>query len=540
MLPNELAFFAMKIKHLIQKSSIPVVAPYTGIDVIESLLRKHLHLVVKDGESFIGVLTPKDILVAHKRLAIDCIQEKPTLDVDCEINRALILMKEAQENVLPVCKGTDFLGIVTHEAISEYLLEYRSEIKREVARHNKELSDLNKRLCCEIQARDMAEQKLVKAKHKAELNSDTKTSFIRNMSHELRSPLNAIIGFSDLLLNAYAGDLNNLQQNYLERIYKAGKYLLDLVNDLLDLSLIEQNQLRLEVIKFDLAAALHTVIDMHQAEAQENAITIVREIEIPTEIFGDRKRIIQVTTNLLTNAIKFTPKGGEIGVRAQQQEDHVTIAVWDTGAGIAKEDQATIFDEFKKPSNSPRHKRSGTGLGLAIAKKIVENHRGTIAVTSEFGKGSEFSFTIPQNLGGIKVEDSNDDISQLKPKPTYLLVEDDFQSRELIKIIFNMEGVNIFTADSGEAAIQCASTNKLDAILLDIGLPDMTGYRVQEELRAYPKTSMIPIIAVTAYAHQEDFADFTARGFAGLITKPIDISEFPAKVKEILDNHCSD
>ena len=224
-----------------------------------------------------------------------------------------------------------------------------------------------------------------------------KSEFLANMSHELRTPLNAVIGFSDVLLERTFGDMNDKQEQYIGIIQSSGRHLLSLINDILDLSKIEAGRMELELTSFDVEMAVDNTVTLVRDRAARHDLTLAVEVEpdLPP-VVGDERKIKQILLNFLSNAVKFTPDGGRIGVRAGRVEGGVEIAVSDTGVGIAPEDQAAIFEEFRQVGTDYVRKREGTGLGLALTKRFVELHGGQIRVESEVGKGSTFTFTLPE------------------------------------------------------------------------------------------------------------------------------------------------
>jgi signal transduction histidine kinase len=247
----------------------------------------------------------------------------------------------------------------------------------------------NVRLFNEIQ--DKSRQLEIANKHKSE--------FLANMSHELRTPLNAIIGFSEVLLERLFGELNAKQEDYLKDIHSSGRHLLSLINDILDLSKIEAGRMELETSTFDLASAVANATTLVRERAQRHAIALEQEVDPKLgEITADERKFKQILVNLLSNAVKFTPDGGRIDVSARCVPNEFVIAVRDTGIGIAAQDQAAVFEEFRQVGRDYTHKQEGTGLGLALTRKFVELHGGRIWVESELGKGSTFTFTIPKVL----------------------------------------------------------------------------------------------------------------------------------------------
>jgi signal transduction histidine kinase len=232
-----------------------------------------------------------------------------------------------------------------------------------------------------------------------EIASQHKSEFLANMSHELRTPLNAIIGFSEVLSERMFGELNEKQDEYLKDIYASGQHLLSLINDILDLSKIEAGRMELELADFHLPQAIDNALVLVRERALRRGIKLEPSIDSHLgEIRGDERKIKQVLLNLLSNAIKFTPEGGRVGVRAEPVDEHVKVAVSDTGVGIAPEDHEAVFEEFRQVGTAEK-KAEGTGLGLALARKFIELHGGRIWVQSQVGVGSTFTFTLPVRHG---------------------------------------------------------------------------------------------------------------------------------------------
>jgi signal transduction histidine kinase len=254
----------------------------------------------------------------------------------------------------------------------------------------------NARLFQEIE--DKSRQLEAASRHKSE--------FLANMSHELRTPLNAILGFSEVLTERMFGDLNPKQEEYLRDIHTSGQHLLSLINDILDLSKVEAGRLELERGRFHLPTALDNALTLVRERATRHGITLDRVIdERVGDIVADKRKVKQILLNLLSNAVKFTPAEGRIGVTATATDEATTISVSDTGVGIAPEDQATIFEEFRQVGRDDARKQEGTGLGLTLAKKFVELHGGQIGVRSQVGQGSTFTFTLPVRPDGTSARE---------------------------------------------------------------------------------------------------------------------------------------
>jgi len=232
--------------------------------------------------------------------------------------------------------------------------------------------------------------------HQLEIANQHKSEFLANMSHELRTPLNAIIGFSEVLIERMFGELNDKQDDYLKDIHSSGRHLLSLINDILDLSKIEAGRMELDVESFDAPAAIGNALTLVRERAQRHGIALQLDVASEVgEIRADERKFKQILLNLLTNAVKFTLDGGRVDVSARLVDGVLQVAVADTGIGIAPEDQAAVFEEFRQVGRHYTNKQEGTGLGLALTKRFVELHGGTLTLVSAPGRGSTFSFTLP-------------------------------------------------------------------------------------------------------------------------------------------------
>ncbi len=240
-------------------------------------------------------------------------------------------------------------------------------------------------------------RELQEANRQLEAASQHKSEFLANMSHELRTPLNAIIGFSEVLLEPMFGSLNEKQAEFLQDILSSGRHLLSLINDILDLSKVEAGRMELHLEPFNLPLAIESAMTLVRERANRHRIALNLAVDDKLgEFVADERKVRQILLNLLSNAVKFTPDGGQVSVTARRADDHVEITVRDTGIGIAPEDQAVIFEAFRQVGRGRGQKREGTGLGLTLAKEYVELHGGKISVQSEVGKGSTFTFTLPE------------------------------------------------------------------------------------------------------------------------------------------------
>jgi len=240
------------------------------------------------------------------------------------------------------------------------------------------------------------ERKVAERTRQLEVANRHKSAFLANMSHELRTPLNAVIGFSEVLQERMFGDMNEKQLEYVNDINESGKHLLSLINDILDLSKIEAGRMELDLSKFHVPSAIGNALTLMRERAGRHLVTLRSAVDEQVgEITGDERKFKQILLNLLSNAVKFTPEGGKVEVRASRLDGKIEIAVADNGIGIAPEDHRAVFEQFRQSGTDYTRKSQGTGLGLALTRKFVELHGGSIRLQSEPGKGSTFSFTLP-------------------------------------------------------------------------------------------------------------------------------------------------
>jgi signal transduction histidine kinase len=347
-------------------------------EVLPALLRRFPRQLLADD-------TPdllRSALRASGVICIDDMQTDPRVPAD-SFSRAHGVGSAA---MVPMRRGEDALGVivVSHRATAAFT-EARIELLKTFA-DQAVIAIENVRLFRELETKS----------RELEAASRHKSEFLANMSHELRTPLNAVIGFSEVLLQRMFGELNDKQDEYLKDIYASGQHLLSLINDILDLSKIEAGRMELAPAPFHLPTALENAVTLVKERAGRHGIVLQVDVDPRLgEVVGDERKIKQVLLNLLSNAVKFTPEGGRISLKASRTDGAVEIAVTDTGIGIAPEDQAAIFEEFRQVGTDETRKQEGTGLGLTLAKKFIELHGGRIWVESELGRGSTFTFTLP-------------------------------------------------------------------------------------------------------------------------------------------------
>ncbi|NUM80567.1 response regulator [bacterium] len=358
-----------------------------------------------------------------------------------------------------------------------------------------------------------------------------KSEFLANMSHELRTPLNAIIGFSELLIEQVTGPVNAEQLQCLRDIHQSGRHLLQLINDILDLSKIEAGKMELYREDFsisDLLTLVHrTVFPMLERKTQK--LIIHNEKSFPF-IYGDSNKIKQILINLLSNAIKFSPPGSTITiVTAMRTEGHqpmFELSVTDQGRGIHEKDQPIIFDEFRQIDGSHTREDSGTGLGLALCKRLIEMHGGKIWVESVVGQGSRFIFQIPQ----IRLDDESWD-STVPTGNTILIAEDDPQSANYMKKILEIEGYSATVVHRGDEVPDAALVRQPMAIILDIMMPGKDGWEVLRDLKSHPKTAHIPVMIVSVVDDKDLAYSLHASDY---FVKPVDRHQLIRRIKTIV------
>jgi protein-histidine pros-kinase len=389
--------------------------------------------------------------------------------------------------------------------------------------------------------RDITERKqyealLEAARREAEEANQAKSEFLSRMSHELRTPLNAILGFSQLLT---LEELQSDQRDSVDHILKAGRHLLELINEVLDISRIEAGRLSLSPEPVSLDEVLRETLDLVRPLAREREVTLKDESRRANlHILADRQRIRQVLLNLLTNAVKYNREAGEVNVSCS---DHVSgrlrIAVTDTGAGITADKISRVFTPFDR-LDAEQTTVEGTGLGLALSKGLIEAMGGTIGVESTPGVGSSFWVELPLTesfLDREAVHGGALDQQVHTQSRTILYIEDNVASAQLMERIFSRwPDIKLISAMQGGIGLELARQHHPDLVLLDLHLPDMQGLEVLQKLRADETTRHIPIMVTSADATPGQIARLRAAGADEYLTKPLDIPHFSERVRELL------
>ena len=395
----------------------------------------------------------------------------------------------------------------------------------------------------DITSRIFAEQDLLQARDMAINASQAKSEFLSKMSHELRTPLNAILGFTQLLEFSNDKSVSNSSDSnnrYAKEIKQAGEHLLNLINEVLDLSRIEANQLKVDNIVIPLVSFLDECTSLVQPLAQKNAIQIIKKYASNEElaVYADPVRLKQVLLNLLSNAIKYNKPAGTIEISTVEPSDcTVMVNVTDTGDGIADDQIDTLFNPFAR---LPQHKKlEGVGIGLSISKRLMELMDGDIGVQSEPGKGCRFWIKI--NSGNMEKADektvdksADDALEQQQHTSTILYIEDNLSNYILVKdILLQRKDYRLIHATTGKSGLEMATKYQPDMILLDLQLPDISGYDIFGELNQLLPNST-PVIAVSADANPVSIKRAIKIGFYEYIAKPFIIQEFLALIDKTI------
>jgi len=392
---------------------------------------------------------------------------------------------------------------------------------------------------------DITEQVL--DKQKAQKAESAKTNFLANMSHEIRTPLNAIIGFTKLLHNV---TLPSKESNYINIIDKSAHNLLGIINDILDLSKIENGSLTYEKISFDPFSEFESITNLFMVNANEKSISLVSFIDplIPQKIIGDPLRVKQVFSNLISNAIKFTPTGGTIfsGIDLLSKDAAsctIRISVQDSGIGIPKEKQKLIFEEFSQADESTSREYGGTGLGLSISNKIIKALGSHIQVESEEGKGSRFFFDIKFETSALDDEKNitAETIHEVRSYTGKILIAEDHEiNQQLIAALLDIRGVEYKFANNGNEAISLFNQEKFDLILMDINMPEKNGLEATIDIIALEKKYNkihTPIVALTANVIEADKQKSMDIGTDEYLYKPIDEKKLDEVFLKYLPTH---
>jgi signal transduction histidine kinase/ActR/RegA family two-component response regulator len=418
--------------------------------------------------------------------------------------------------VLAGAKVILYLVMRSGQASNMALAGVNSSLEQRVASRNVELEATNQKL---------------------EAANRHKTSFLANMSHELRTPLNAILGFSELLIDSTDAQFPiETRQRFLGQIHSSGKHLLGLINDILDLSKIEAGQMELRLQTVSVVEVINQVASTIEPLAAQKRIDLEAHADEAGQIVADEAKLKQMILNLVSNAIKFTPEGGKVNIRATRVADRLEICVSDNGIGVATEDLSLLFKEFQQVDSGANRKQQGTGLGLALTRSFALLHGGDVRVHSELGKGSQFTIDLPvdgpnHNLveppligGGGKATNAS--------QPLVIVVEDDPAAAELLTRQIERAGFRTEIARTGAQAVAMANELKPAAMTLDIMLPDIDGWEVLTRLKRESETHDIPVIVVSVLDNPELGATLGAHHY---LVKPVEAKELTKRLVDLND-----
>jgi signal transduction histidine kinase/ActR/RegA family two-component response regulator len=407
---------------------------------------------------------------------------------------------------------------------------------------NEELQTRTRELEKEVSHRKQAQEELLKAKHIAEEASRAKSTFLANMSHELRTPLNAIIGYSEMLEEEARDSENAENIQDLQKIQSAGKHLLSLINDVLDLSKIEAGKMTLHLESFDVTAMIEEIVNTLQPAVEKNKNTLRVHLRDEVGVMrADVTKVRQILFNLLSNACKFTDHGTitlDVEQHADEGQEWIRFQVTDTGIGIDPKQKANLFQEFAQADTSIARKYGGTGLGLAITHRFVQLMKGQISVESQPGRGSIFTVHLPAQVKmdaadaprGDGTRDLPDGSPEMKAgRETVLVIDDDSTVRDLMSRFLGRLGLNVITVRDGEEGLRIARQVHPMVITLDVIMPDCDGWSVLRRLKADPELSNIPVIMLTIADNEAMGLDLGASNY---LIKPVDRERLAILIKK--------
>ena len=397
-------------------------------------------------------------------------------------------------------------------------------------------ADLEKRVSDRTEALTRANLALVRARLDADRANLAKSEFLSRMSHDLRTPLNAVIGFAQVLeMEGLAPD----QQDGVSHILRAGRHLLEMINEVLDIARIEAGRLSLSPEPVDLGSLVEGAAEMIQPLAARRRLTLSVDVPRGMCVIADRLRLNQVLVNLLSNAVKYNRDGGSVSVTASTASRRTTLSIADTGPGIPPEQLRLLFTPFER-LGAAQSGIEGTGLGLALVKGLVEAMSGTTHVESVVDRGSCFTITLPTADAAALAPHSDSGGRSLRPDPgvagTVLYIEDNASNVRLMQAVLSKRpGITMLHAADGETGLALLQARRPDLVLLDLHLPRLTGQEVLRRIWSDPATRRIPVVVLTADATPAQMRRLLASGATAYLTKPVELGDVFAVIDSVLN-----
>lgn len=551
----------------LEKMSYKVHSASSGIDALKIMQRETIDILITD----FRMPGMDGYEIIERSIKIDPAIQSIVVTGYSDIKTAIEVMGAGAFNYLqkPVnfqeLEFTIQKGLEKRKLIQDIqnkqieLEEYRNQLEKLVESRTRTLTETNLKLKREIEERNKLEDSLREAKLIAEDANKAKSAFLANMSHEIRTPMTSAIGLLNLVLDT---ELLPKQKAYLEMARISTVIMHNLLNDILDFSKIESGKLILESISFDPRMVIKSVVDLQHFQAEEKKIELTCDIDndVPRSLFGDPNRLRQIILNLVSNAIKFT-QYGEVSIKCQCSDenspDHpdqeipyqcLHFTVQDTGIGIDKDKMDLIFEAFTQADNSTTRKFGGVGLGLNICSKLIAMMQGRLWVVSAPNQGSTFHFickfaidTIATNKIGHpgRIPDFHADPPR-NNIATILIVEDDQVNQWVIQEILENEGYMTSIVSDGNTALKEISHNNFDIILLDLQLPDISGYEIVKKIREnerksnISKDNQLPIIALTGFASDSEKKKCLSAGMNDFLAKPFNLNQLLSITKKYI------